>query len=273
MKQNKGRGVVVVDASKYTEKCLSILQTEQFTKRRQTKLTIQEYRQLYPTGSKPDRFYGTAKLHKLPLNGTIEALPIGSIVSNIGTVSYRLPKYLAQILSPLEQSTYTIKSTFDLMGKIKTEQVPLGFTMVSFDVKSLLTSVPLTETIDIILERVYNHKEISTVLTKNEIKKLLTLCTKNVHFTLNNEIYVQNDGVAMGSPLGPILANVLMLKLENTLVSRLHQHAKKYRRYVDNIFAYFKNESIEYVLTTLNSFHPDISFTYENEKKTVSCCF
>ena len=50
------------------------------------------------------------------------------------------------------------------------------------------------------------------------MKKLLTLCTKNVNFTLNNEIYVQIDGVAMGSPLGPILANVFMIELENTLV-------------------------------------------------------
>ena len=70
--------------------------------------------------------------------------------------------------------------------------------MVSF------TSVPLTKTIDITLDRVHNRKEIPIKLTKNEMKKLLTLCSKNVHFTLNNEIYVQNDGVAMGSPLGPI---------------------------------------------------------------------
>ena len=72
------------------------------------------------------------------------------------------------------------------MEKMKNEQIALGFTMVSFNVKSLFTSVPLTETIDIILDRVYNRKEILTkiVLTKNEMKKLLTLCTKNVHFTL-----------------------------------------------------------------------------------------
>ena len=70
--------------------------------------------------------------------------------------------------------------------------------MVSFDVKSFFTSVQLTETIDIILGRVYNRKEISTVLTNYEMKKMLTLCTKSVNFTLNNEIYVQNDGVAYG---------------------------------------------------------------------------
>ena len=111
MKQDKGRGVVVMYRSKYHEKCLSILQTEQFTKLRhdptksienkiqrelrklKTRLTIQEYHQLYPTGSNPGRFYGTAKLHKLPPNGTIEDLPIRPILSNIGTASYRLAKW------------------------------------------------------------------------------------------------------------------------------------------------------------------------------------
>ena len=59
------------------------------------------------------------------------------------------------------------------MGKIKNEQIPLGFTMVSFDVKSLFTSFPLTETIDIILDRVYNRKEISTVLTMKWNEKVV----------------------------------------------------------------------------------------------------
>ena len=149
------------------------------------------------------------------------------------------------------------------MEKIKNEQIPLGFTMVLFDVKSLITPLPLTETVDVILHRVCNRKEISTVLTKNETKKLLTLCTKNVHFTQNNEIYVQNDGIAMGSPLGPILANVFMVEIENTLVARLHEHVKKWRRFVDDTVAYIRNKSIDYVLTTLN-----LSFTYEKENNS-----
>ena len=47
---------------------------------------------------------------------------------------------------------------------MKNKQIPLGFTIVSFDVKSLFTSISLTETIDIILDRAYNRKEISTAL-------------------------------------------------------------------------------------------------------------
>ena len=86
-----------------------------------------------------------------------------------------------------------------------------------------------------------------------------------MYFTRNNKIYVQNDGVDMGSPLGLILANVFMRELENTLVSRLHQYFKKWRRYVDDTSAYVKNKSIDNILTTLSLFHSNKSFTHEKQ--------
>ena len=90
MKQDRGCVVGLDKSKKYTEKCFHILQTEQFTKLRheptksienkiqqelrkfRTRLTIQKYGKFYPTDSNPGRFYVTAKLHKLPTNGTIE---------------------------------------------------------------------------------------------------------------------------------------------------------------------------------------------------------
>ena len=159
------------------------------------RLSSKEYYQLYPTGSCAGKFYGTAKIHKLPPNGFIDNLPLRPIISNIGTASYQLAKYLAKLLSPLAQSNYTINSTKDLMIKIKNEKIPENYEMVSFDVKSLFTSVPLEHTIDIITKRVYEKHEITTEFTKPEMKKLLTICTKNVHFSFNNNIYIQIDGL------------------------------------------------------------------------------
>ena len=46
---------------------------------------------------------------------------------------------------------------------------------------------------------------------------------KNVHFTYDNKVYQQNDGVAMGSPLGPVLSGIFMVKLENSLVPTLNE--------------------------------------------------
>ena len=67
------------------------------------------YSKIYPTWSSPGKFYGAAKLHKAPKNDTVEQLPLRTIISNIGTVTYNLAKYLAQLLKPLSESQYTIK--------------------------------------------------------------------------------------------------------------------------------------------------------------------
>ena len=68
------------------------------------------------------------------------------------------------------------------MIKIKNEKIPANYEMVSFDVKSLFTWVPLEHTIDIIIKKNYEKHEITTVFTKHEMKKLLTICTKNVRW-------------------------------------------------------------------------------------------
>ena len=42
-----------------------------------------------------------------------------------------------------------------------------------------------------------------------------------MHFSFNDKIYVQTDGVVIGPPLGPILANISMVELENTIIPHL----------------------------------------------------
>ena len=58
------------------------------------------------------------------------------------------------------------------------------------------------------------------------MKELLYLCTKNVHFSFNNEIYMQNDGEVMDSPLEPVLANIFMVELERTAIQSLSDKIK-----------------------------------------------
>ena len=285
MKQDKGRGVVIMDKHKYTEKCLEMLNTKQFSKisvnptkkteakiqrvlrKIESKLTIQEYHRLYSTGSCPGKFYGAAKIHKSKLNDKLYQLPIRPIVSNIGTATYNLARYLTKLLSPLSKSKYTIDSTKHFIEKIKQETIPGGYKMVSFDVKSLFPNVPLKKTIDITLERIYDRKEINTQIIRPEMKELLTLCTKNVQFTFDNQVYQQNDGVAMGSPLGPVLAGIFMVELEKQIIPTLGNMVLNKKRFVEDTIGYFKNGRIDIILSKLNSFHPNIQFTYEIQKE------
>ena len=80
--------------------------------------------------------------------------------------------------------------------------------------------------IDLVIKRIYDDKEINTDISRNDLKELLLLCTKNVHFTYIDIIYTQSDGVAMGSPLGPVLAGIFMVyNLESTpLPPRIDSH-------------------------------------------------
>ena len=98
----------------------------------------------------------------------------------------------------------------------------------SFDVKSLFTNIPLNETIDIIIEELFPDPEIplvcsffgddsfdrSTPLLVEDFRTLLELATLDNYFLFNGSIYNQVDGVAMGSPLGPTLANAFMCHME-----------------------------------------------------------
>ena len=72
------------------------------------------------------------------------------------------------------------------------------------------------------------------------MKELLLLCTKNVHFTLNGQIYIQVDGVAMESPLAPLLADIFMIELKRSLIPKLRK-IKFWRRYVSDTICFCQN--------------------------------
>ena len=133
--------------------------------------------------------------------------------------------------------------------------------MISFDVILLFTNVPIDATVDIILKRIYERKEINTSFTKQELKELILLCAKGVQFTLCSESYIQTDGVAIGYPLGPVLSGIFMVELENNLVPTLSNHLMSWKRYVDDTSCFIKEDSIEHVMSILNGFHPSIQFT------------
>ena len=156
-----------------------------------SKLSINEYKRIYPTGSPLVKLHGTAKIHKLSDRDGIEKLLIRPIISNINTVTYHLVKYLEKPLSPLSTSEYTVPSGKKFMTTIKNAQVPSNYRVVSFDAKSLFTNVPFEYTIGLVLERIFNKEELVTNITKSEMKKMLLLCTKNAHFSYNRDIHIQ----------------------------------------------------------------------------------
>ena len=87
--------------------------------------------------------------------------------------------------------------------------------MASPDVDSLVTNIPLNETIDIYIDSLYKDDENSPKIRKDVFRNLLTVATEESFFMFNNKYYKQIDGVAMGSLLGPAEANISMCSFGN----------------------------------------------------------
>ena len=89
--------------------------------------------------------------------------------------------------------------------------------------KNLYTNVPVIPTVKIIIDYAYSHPDISPPKIPKEImEELLLTCTTKTPFRHpNGGIYLQVDGVSIGSPLGPLMRNFYMAHIENTVLDEL----------------------------------------------------
>ena len=90
------------------------------------------------------------------------------IVSSIDTFNYNLTRFLCDLLSPLVANDYSCKDTFSFVSQIKNANLSKKF-LVSYDVTSLFTNIPLQETIDIAINLIFNHNP-NLDITRKEIK-------------------------------------------------------------------------------------------------------
>ena len=113
-----------------------------------------EYDKLYPSGSAPAHIYGTPKMHKFSSSDSFPKLR--PIVSSIGTFNYNLARFFWDLLSPLVPNDYSCKDTFSFVSQIKNANLSKQF-LVSYDVTSLFTNIPIQETIDIAINLIFNN--------------------------------------------------------------------------------------------------------------------
>ena len=119
-------------------------------------------------------------------------------------------------------------------------------------VDALFTNISLDETIDICIKKLF--KTLDTLVkgvSKNDFCDLQNLATKESFFTFNNKFYNQVDGVAMGFPLGPILAKIFLSHHEKNWLNKCPIESKPsfYRRYVGDVFVLFESSE------STDSFH------------------
>ena len=281
-KADKGNCFVVMDKLEYDEKIEAMLEDERtfekaykkpfkkikrelnqkpFQLNKQEKLDDKTYRRLHSTDAQPPSIRGSVKHHK-PGN------PLRPIVTCIGSELYNTSKYLANLLSPLQnRNGFSVKNSKQFSEEITDTTIEDDEAMVSFDVVSLFTAIPVKKACTYIRQKLEKDETLHsrTNLDINDIISLLDFVLSNNYFIYNGDTYKQIQGCAMGSPVSAIVANLCMEEIEERAIHNATVKPKKWKRFVDDGYCIIKKNAVSVFHDTLNSIDSAISFTIEYE--------
>ena len=277
---DKGRVIVVMDKTDYFDKMDALVNDKQTyeelkrdpTPALQRKLNskilklkktdafdTQRYYRLRCSVPQPPKLYGLPKLHK-------PGIPMRPIVSFCGSPTYQLSKYLTTILQPLtDKSRRKLQSTENFIDAIKTVQIPDNYKLVSFDVKSLFTSIPLQLALHC-TETAIQQSTVKLPLPTEDIMDLLNICLTSTYFQYNGKHYKQLHGTAMGSPVSVVVAEIVMQHVEERALATCRQTIPLWLRYVDDTFTAIQKDEIDAFHDHLNEQNADLQFTKEIEE-------
>lgn len=267
---DKGNATVVLNTEDYTAKISALLSDENTyrkvnfdpTARTMRKVTtiLSKHRgmlpsfHLKPSCPQPPKIYGLPKIHK-------EGAPLRPVVSQISSPTYDLAKYMAKKLSPLiGRTTSFVRDSSHFVEIIKDLRVEDTEVLVSFDVESLFTNVPVEECLSVIKDLLVQNE------MYDEYYEVTELCLKSGYFLWNGEFFLQIEGVAMGSPISPVVANIWMEYFEHKALATSPIKPKIWLRYVDDTFCIVDREDVNTFLSHLNGVHPRTKFTMEVEE-------
>ena len=212
------------------------------------------YHRLKPMGSQPARLYGLAKVHK-------EDTPMRPVLSMPGSVYYRIAEYVAEHLAKVPQCSIST-STAAICEKLKEIRLEEDEELISYDVVSMYTNVPVHEAIQICTDMLYNltPDKRPNIEKDTFIQLCRTACCEVVMLT-HDGYYIQKEGLAMGSSPAPHLANGWLSQYEEAIKG----DSKLYERYMDDILKEEKKGNIALKLDEINDLHPKLRFTVERE--------
>ena len=279
---DKGNCVVVMDKIEYREKALSLLSdkntytvlksdpTGKTQRDLNAKLLLLKksniisettYKMLYSSDGLSPRFYGLPKIHK-------PEIPLRPIVSFVNSPTYGVSSFLAKILSPVVGNTEnTVKNSYHFAEFIRGKTLNADEVLVSFDVISLFTKIPVDLAIKVARKRLRQDVTLSqrTSMPIEDIIDLLSFCLNTTYFVFDGIYYQQVFGTAMGSPVSAVIANLVMEDVEQRALASAPVRLSFWKRFVDDIISAVSRNDIDILLQHLNSIEPSIQFTVERE--------
>ena len=174
------------------------------------------YDEMHTVSNQPAQLFVTTKTHKFKSleEINVDQLKLRPIIDQTGTYIYNASKVIAKYLKPLAKNEFTISDTVTCPDLVKNVSNSNEYEDNSYNVESLFTSIPVEETINYIVDRIYVRKEIELLCKKSIFKKLLFKLTKGCVFSVTGKLLKQVDGFPMGGPIYVVFSDIFMCEME-----------------------------------------------------------
>jgi hypothetical protein len=226
------------------------------------------------------QFAPLVKLHKQPI-------AIRPIIPAPGWFTEQASRWVDEFLRPyLSHFRWICPSSLAAVRDLDYDVLSVHAAFISLDVSSMYTNMDMNSVIRNIRQYCCNHIASSALSSRDQAKanervelccRLLRFICHNNYFGFNQTIYQQGQGVAMGTPCAPTVADLAMaisvdtpfLTQRTGVLSLTGIDVKHYLRYRDDVLLVLQmltpvdiSEVCSHVLRHLNQLDP-ISFSLE----------
>lgn len=284
VKADKGNTTVLIHKADYIDKTLKFIEDNRIselqkdpTSKYQTNIKNElqnimlimdsnEKKRMINMNPKAPNLRAMPKIHK-------QDIPIRPIVNFRNAPGYKISNFLQSYLKENINldSENIISSSKQMVDKLKELKINKDTRFMSIDCINMYTNIPVKDTIKIVKTKlIENNVSLNEV---KEVTKLLKLVLGQNYFKFNNKVYTQKEGLAMGSPLSGLLANIFINNIEKAIVRNVNDidNEATWNRYVDDVLISYNSMKIkaEEIKQIANSINNNIQFTEELEKDNV----
>ena len=235
-------------------------------------ITKEEYDAMLGSNMNPGKFYSIFKVHKEHKQGDLP--PVRPIVSGCGSMLENAGVFVEHhIKEHATKHESFIQDTPDFLrhiNKLNSENILQENTLlVTIDAIGCYMNIPQDEGVKCV-EKVLEERSNQEV-PSGFIARLLELILKYNIFEIDEELYQQTIGTAMGSKPAPSYANIHLAK---TIDPRFIEIAKRLaedgdipikllKRFLDDIFMVFTGsvKTLHVLFEEMNKIHPKLKFT------------
>ena len=186
------------------------------------------------------KFRGLPKLHKRDAQGNWRQV-IRPIISSVGSPTYGLSKWIDYFLRPFVVRTWSyLRDSSHLLSLLKRTRVTSTTTLATFDAVSLYTSIPLGRCLTVLANMIRSHYLYAFLI------RGLALVLYNNIFVFESSTWKQTQGIAMGTPVAPTVANLYLAFYEHQFIRSSSLWGKElvaFRRYIDDLFVVWTGNS------------------------------